>query len=174
MIDPKEYLPIWLKKPDGEDVKIASAFNAFWNRFETTILSILDEIDPKVCTEISLGYHAWENNVIRLPGETIESWRSRVDNAMSVLDQAGSKKGLKVILDLYGLKIDDDQFGDLDWDMVVIAMDTTPIDSTIMTPLLEEWGRLCRRYVFSRTARVKNYIHVGFASQVETQFTIKV
>ena len=176
MIKIFENLPIWLVKPGSEIEKLCTAFQTFFERLETWMLQPLDEMDPKICSRLAVEYHAWERSIIRVPGEPIEIWRNRVDSALETYQQAGSTRGLKVILQMHGATnylVQERQAG-MDWDIITVQIDPDElsINANVLLAILGIWGKLCRRYELAMMGPIDFDLSLSASAQGEACHTI--
>lgn len=152
---PKIKVPWW---QDGETTSeqpkepkfVTKGVQTFWQRIVNAMQMPLKQIDPLTCSQPLLKLHAWDRNIHRFNGEPEFIFRRRVKYAFINASDAGGKQGFFNIFSRMGitLKAQRERVSDIDWDVILIDLygDTTETDVRLMTQLISQYGRTCRRY----------------------------
>lgn len=169
-LEPK--LPFWLNGPQAQ--ALARAARAFWARVEGWLGDALAQADIRACSRAALETHAWGRNVERLPGEPDALFRGRVLHAVEAAVNAGSLRGLELILRAHGVThfVIEERPIDVDWDFVLITIDTEQLSANtdLLDRIFKRWGRVCRRYVISHQSPLAVYaipLHMDELQHIE-------
>lgn len=143
-------LPIWLNK--GEVIKLQEACFSFFERLEKWLNYTQDELDPLFCDERFLYLLAYERDITRLPGETLELFRKRIKYAFINAQEAGDVKGFYNIfkrLDIE-LKLLSERQNGYDWDVIVLRFKDSVFtqNDELLYEIVRKYGRTCKRYFF--------------------------
>jgi phage tail P2-like protein len=110
----------------------------------------IQQMDPDTCNESVLKLIAWGRAIDRLSDEPQSLFRLRVKYAYANARDAGSVYGFKQIFNRLGIgyvEIEERMDGQ-DWDVIAIRMSDTQLseNETLLTELIQHYGRTCRRY----------------------------
>jgi phage tail P2-like protein len=147
--DPPEFtLPVWLNK--GQAAKLATAAYTWWCKMRDWAMWPIQQMDPDTCNESVLKLIAWGRAIDRLSDEPQSLFRLRVKYAYANARDAGSVYGFKQIFNRLGIgyvEIEERMDGQ-DWDVIAIRMSDTQLseNETLLTELIQHYGRTCRRY----------------------------
>jgi phage tail P2-like protein len=147
--DPPEFtLPVWLNK--GQAAKLATASYNWWCKLRDWAMWPIQQMDPDTCNESVLKLIAWGRAIDRLTDEPQSLFRLRVKYAYANARDAGSVYGFKQIFNRLGIgyvEIEERMDGQ-DWDVIAIRMSDTQLseNETLLTELIQHYGRTCRRY----------------------------
>ncbi|NQZ09523.1 MAG: phage tail protein [Algicola sp.] len=159
MDDDKRFqLPFWL---NGESVNaLKRGAEAFFQRVENWA-KLAFFVDEMTCNVQLLDLIAWERQIKRLPGESLESYRTRVKWAFANAQDSGSVAGMKRIFERLGVTHSDffeRQVGQ-PWDTITIEIDDGELSqkSDLINSIIRTYGRTCRTYQL-QVASVANIV----------------
>ena len=145
---PKIALPIWLNK--GEAAKLAAAAHQWFSKLGDWARLPATEMDPMTCSEPALELLAFNRDIRRFEGESLDLYRLRVRYAYANAGDAGSTDGFKRIFERLGVGYTEleERMDGLDWDIVDISLSDTQLaeNERLLTELIQHYGRTCRRY----------------------------
>lgn len=152
----------WLSKGHAE--KLMKAAQSYWNHSKDWVMWAVNQKDEQQSEEPILGLLAWERLTERLPVESGELFRKRVQHALINTVEAGEISSIVDIfkrLDIQVLKVTERIEG-RDWDIIAIDFSnhTMARYSELLPELVQLYGRACRRYEFT----VHNVAEVGLSS----------
>jgi|GEM_PF-2269165 len=177
-----KYLPEAFLQTEGDSEikKIAAAIQEVFQRVEDDLKPLWDQRNAKKCELSALAALSWELQTGRFPDETESSWRSRVFSAIEERVNAGSPRGFKRILEIFGVNNPTiiERYDPVNWDLVKINLDpiTTTFTPEVFDKIFHRWGRTCRRHVtnyeFTNTQGV--IVRPGFITCATTVFPTAV
>jgi phage tail P2-like protein len=145
---PKPTLPSWMNK--GEVGKLAVAAHKWFSLLREWALLPITQLDPMTCNEPVLDLVAWQRDIQRFKDEPLNIYRLRVRYAYANARDAGSVEGFKNIFKRLGIgyvEIEERMDG-MDWDVINISLSDTQLaeNESLLTTLIQHYGRTCRRY----------------------------
>jgi hypothetical protein len=145
---PKPALPSWMNK--GEVGKLAVAAHKWFSLLREWALFPIQQLDPMTCSEPVLDLVAWQRDIQRFKDEPLNIYRLRVRYAYANARDAGSVEGFKNIFQRLGIgyvEIEERMDG-MDWDVINISLSDTQLaeNESLLTTLIQHYGRTCRRY----------------------------
>jgi hypothetical protein len=147
-------LPFWLNDENAEALKAAA--QQFWQKIAGHSQWQLSQVDPLTCTEAVLDLLAWEKDVERLPLETLEMFRLRVNYAYINAQDAGSVAGMLAIFERLNIDIIDmyERHYVDDWDVITIQVTEQQLseNNDLFNQIIAQYGRTCRRYELTNDA----------------------
>ena len=153
----KLQLPFWL---GGKELtKLTHSCEQFYAEVESWLRWPLSQLDPGTCSEGVLNLLAWQRDITRFKGESLDLFRKRVAYAFINNVDAGSTAGIKRILERLGIgycEVDERTPG-VDWDIITLKLSDSQLAQhpELLEIILQMYGRTCRRYVFSTITPVK-------------------
>ncbi|MEW9359463.1 leucine-rich repeat protein [Klebsiella pneumoniae] len=161
--DLSETLPVWMNK--GEPLTLAHASRTWWQRVASWLAFPLAQIDVDTCDEQLLALLAYQRDIERFEGESIDLLRLRVKYAFVNARDAGSIAGFARIFE----RLEIGQIQQLErqlqyeWDVILIRINDAQLarDNTLMMKIIRQYGRTCRRYFFDVLNEKAAYIHGG-------------
>lgn len=143
-------LPFWNDKNASERlIKIAQGF---WEKVEAGLRWPLSQFDARTCSLVVLNQLAWQRDITRIKGESIELYRLRVQYAYANAADAGSTAGFKRIFLRLGVGYIEvaERVAGKDWDVIVLRMKDGQLagNSLLLQTIIRMYGRTCRRYEF--------------------------
>lgn len=156
MSDLTPQLPIWLKGHNAQ--ALAKVAQSYWQEVQSYLFWWLEQQHSENAQAAILDLLAWERGINRLPGENIELYGLRVKHAFANATDAGSNIGMEQIFKRLGfgfIQVNERVPG-FDWDMVEIAMLESEFSGKeqLVTELIKQYGRTCRRYFLSAITAV--------------------
>lgn len=167
---PTSTLPWWM---DGstlaEDLKephfLAKGVMCFWQKCKGWLLYPLAQLDPMSCNEQLLSVLAWDRDITRFKDEPTELFRKRVKYAFVNARDAGEKAGFIRIFQRLGISLlnQKERQPGIDWDIISLELSEQTItdDLPLITELVRQYGRTCRRYEFSVNNGIDNTLAAG-------------
>lgn len=152
-------LPTWL---NGKNVTaLAAAAEVYWQDVEKYLFLWLEQLDETKSALPILDLLAWERDIRRLDGETVELYTLRIKHAVANSEDAGYGLGMERIFKRLGfgyIEINERVNG-FDWDMVEIAMieDELSSNQNLIKELIRQYGRTCRRYYLNALITVDTF-----------------
>lgn len=147
-------LPFWLNGPELE--KIRAAAQSWWEKVENWLQWPLRQMDPERCHLAVLDLIAWERDITRFRREHETLYRKRVKFAFLNAVDAGSTAGLARILYRLGVGVVEveERFPNRAWDEILIILSESQLsqNAELLTLIVQQYGRTCRRYSFVATA----------------------
>ncbi|MBY7857048.1 phage tail protein [Vibrio fluvialis] len=123
---------------------------AYFSTLRNWLVFPLQQVDPLTCSEKLLSLKAWDANITRFRGESDTLFRKRVKYAYRNAKDAGSKAGFAAIFERMGVDIlnQRERITEADWDVIAIDVPdtTTENDVGLISQLIRQYGRTCRRY----------------------------
>lgn len=163
-------LPFWMNK--GELSKLKNASQLFWENVQKWISISLTKFDIMTCDLIIVDLIAWERNIIRLDGELESVYRKRVLYAFINAQESGMTIGLFNIFERLGIPIYDirERQPTEDWDIVTIEIsdDILSEHRPLINFLVKTYGATCRRYQYSTSQKITQYINFGEMSWIHS------
>lgn len=158
-----ETLPVWMNK--GEPLTLAHASRTWWQRVASWLAFPLAQIDVDTCDEQLLALLAYQRDIERFEGESLDLLRLRVKYAFVNARDAGSIAGFARIFE----RLEIGQIQQLErqlqyeWDVILIRINDAQLarDNTLMMKIIRQYGRTCRRYFFDVLNEKSAYIHGG-------------
>ncbi len=149
-------LPYWLARPFSEVNKLRKACIAYWEKVQTTLDWVNQQLDPMTAELAIVHLLAWERDIEQLPNETEQLFRIRVKYALMFAKGAGSKQGWYAMFEKLGTPwiTIDERFSDTDWDVVnlqVLDSDLSERDD-LLGHICRHYGRTTRRYQYDTIA----------------------
>lgn len=149
-------LPTWM---NGHDVSaLANVAQRYWDEVESYLFWWLSQQHREDAQTAILDLLAWERDIKRLPGESVELYGKRVRHAFANATDAGSNTGMEQIFRRlgFGFVSVSERVPGFDWDMIEIAMLESEFSGKeqLVTELIKQYGRTCRRYFLSAMAAV--------------------
>jgi hypothetical protein len=143
-------LPIWLNK--GEVVKLKNALFKFWEKLEAWLNFPLVQFDIETCDDRLLFLFAYQRDIKRLTDEPNSLFRKRIKHAFINAQDSASVAGFVRIFERLGIgsvQVLERQNG-YDWDVIILRITDNQIsqNSELLTELIRQYGRTCRRYFF--------------------------
>ncbi|MCU2348199.1 phage tail protein [Enterobacter roggenkampii] len=163
-------LPVWMNK--GEPLTLAHASKTWWERVREWLTFPLAQIDVDTCDEQLLALLAYQRDVERFPGESLNLFRLRVKYAFVNAQDAGCIAGFARIFERLEIgKIQQlERQLQYEWDVILIRINDAQLsrDNDLMMRLVRQYGRTCRRYFFDVINENKQIISYGeFGCQAE-------
>ncbi|WGE29411.1 phage tail protein [Edwardsiella tarda] len=160
---PPVRLPSWFNR--GEIVRIKRALLAFWQQVHDYLHWPLRQTDPLTCDERILRLRAWQYDITRFNAEPLALFRRRVKFAFINARDAGSTAGFKKIFERLGIgyvEIHERNPG-MDWDIVLLHITDSQLanNSELLSQIIRQYGRTCRRYRIQVIAPTTFPIHSG-------------
>ncbi len=159
----KIQLPTWL---NGLDVtNLAKAAEIYWQKVESYLLWWLEQLNEDEAALPILDLLAWERDITRLDGESIELYRLRIKHAHANSEDAGSDLGMEQIFKRLGfgyIEING-RVPNYDWDMVEVSLieEEFADKQALVEELIRQYGRTCRRYFLSALSVINIYVAGG-------------
>lgn len=161
---PRLTLPWWmdgktLPQQQGEQPQepamMTEGTRTFWQRIADVMVWPLSQSSALTCSYDILTLLAWENSIERFNGEPEWLFRRRVHFAeLNALD-AGSSAGFKRIFDRLGFNViaQHERIAGEDWDVIALELADSELASasSVMTAVIQNYGRTCRRYTMTTT-----------------------
>ena len=145
---PELKLPVWMCL--GEAAKLADAARQWFTLLGDWALWHVRQLDPMTCSPAVLDLIAWQRDITRFTGESLELFRLRVKHAHANARDAGSVDGFKKIFARLGVGYVeiDERIDGQDWDVVDIRVSDSQLaeNAALMDVLVQHYGRTCRRY----------------------------
>ena len=151
-------LPFWMNgEPPQQAAKrepyyLARGVAAFWHRVWHWLAWPLQQLDPLTCSESLLDLLAWERDINRFEREPLERYRRRVKYAFANARDAGEAAGFMRIFQRLGAPVlgQQERVPDIDWDIILLELSPTSTteDARLMSQIIQQYGRTCRRYEF--------------------------
>lgn len=143
-------LPSWMNK--GEPASLLRAARTFWLKVWGWINWPLNQFDPLTCSESLLGLIAYQRDITRFNGEPITLYRKRVAYAFINARDAGSVAGFIAIFKRLGIGYVEllERQPDIDWDVISVKVTDSQVSENpeLLTLIIRQYGRTCRRYRF--------------------------
>lgn len=121
--------------------------------------------DPENCTEGFLRLIAWQRDIKRFAGESLELFRLRVKYARANAVDSGSTAGFKRIMQRLGVGEvgTKERIPGQDWDIVSILLSDQQLSENqkLLDTLIHQYGRTCRRYDWQVTTPVALSMQAG-------------
>ncbi|WP_370604452.1 phage tail protein [Citrobacter braakii] len=157
-------LPFWMNK--GELARLLIACKKFWSRFYNWLTWPAKQFDPLVCPLPILNLLAWERDITRFNGESLDLYRQRVAFAWVNARDAGSVAGFTAIFDRLGIghvEQEERQPG-IDWDIIIVRVSDCQLaeNTELMIQIIRQYGRTCRRYQYEVLTQLKFFINAGW------------
>ncbi|HBC7469937.1 TPA: hypothetical protein KE152_003138 [Klebsiella oxytoca] len=157
--DLTETLPVWMNK--GEPLTLAHASRTWWQRVASWLAFPLAQIDVDTCDEQLLALLAYQRDIERFEGESLDLLRLRVKYAFVNARDAGSIAGFARIFE----RLEIGQIQQLErqlqyeWDVILIRINDAQLtrDNTLMMKIIRQYGRTCRRYFFDVLTQQETY-----------------
>ena len=155
-------LPFWMN--GTEALKLAAASESFWAWVKGLLDEAAKQLDISQCSMEALKAHAIDRHVERLPGESVASWRTRVQHALATAQKSGSRAGLEYILTVYGVSAFDiqERVPSQDWDIIDIVLDPDALSGAsteVLDKVFAKFGNTCRRFQSSHYQLDNQYCH---------------
>lgn len=157
-------LPFWMS--EGEPGTLLRVMRRYWALVYSWITWPINQFDPLTCSESILPLIAWDRDVTRFNGESLELFRRRVAFAFVNARDAGSVEGFINIFARLGIgsvELRERQPG-IDWDVILVRVtDGQLADSPeLMLQIIRQYGRTCRRYQFEVITTKKIVFRAGW------------
>ncbi|GEK13213.1 phage tail protein [Aliivibrio fischeri] len=169
-------LPFWMNKRELKKLNLAA--QSFWEKVELWFRLPLSKFNLMTCDLIIVDYVAWERKISRLNNEDELIYRKRVQFAFINAQDAGMTRGIYNIFDRLGIPVFDirERQPGKDWDIVTIEMSDNILSNNkdLINLLVGTYGATCRRYEYSTTNEVKQYVHVGDMSWSHQTFVASI
>ncbi|EJC3636978.1 hypothetical protein MYX88_002014 [Salmonella enterica] len=141
-------LPVWMNR--GNVVCLKNTLMNVWRRVYGWLAWPLSQTDPLTCDIRILNMLAWQYDITRFNGEPLALYRKRVKYAFINARDAGSVAGFKAIfkrLDIGYVEIHERTPG-VDWDVILLHITDGQLagNSELLTQIIRQYGRTCRRY----------------------------
>lgn len=141
-------LPVWMSQ--GEVGKLATVAHQWFSLLGEWALWPVKQLDPMACSEKVLDLIAWQRDIERFKTEPLTLYRLRVRHAYANARDAGSVDGFKKIFERLGIgyvEVEERMDG-LDWDVIDIRLSDNQLaeNESLLTVLIQHYGRTCRRY----------------------------
>lgn len=154
-------LPVWMNK--GEVAKLAANAYAWFTKVGEWAAWPIEQLDPMTCTELVLDLIAYQRDIDRFAGEPLTLYRLRVKHAYANVRDAGSVYGFKQIFKRLGIgyiEVEERMDG-RDWDVISIRISDTQFaeNESLLTVLIQHYGRSCRRYEWRTISPIPMEIH---------------
>lgn len=166
-------LPFWMRSHELK--KLETAAHNLWKEVADWLGIPLSKFNLETCDLIIVDKTAYERKIARLDGEDEPIYRRRVKFAFANAKDAGIKEGMFRIFDRLGIPLYDikERQADRDWDIVTfeISDDILSQHKNLVRLLVDTYGLTCRRYEYSVTDTIDQYIHIG---AMNTQYTVDV
>lgn len=149
MIDIK--LPFWLDGP--QLAKLVNGGKDWWSKVESWLAWPGTQFDPLTCAVPLLVILAFQRDIVRFPGESLELFRRRVKFAYINASDSGFKAGFSRIFERIGIGYVDQQerFDEVNWDVIGLVLSNQQISDNpdLLMSIVLKYGRTCRRYTFT-------------------------
>lgn len=148
-------LPFWM---NGSELrKIADLFERWWRVWWQRFLAFRLFFDEESAPEMIVNLWAYERNVTRLKGEPLTLFRKRVKYAFENYQDSGDTAGFVRIFSRLGIGNIEikERFDAENWDVIQIILTDEQLtyNSALITLIIREYGRTCRRYQFVTETR---------------------
>jgi hypothetical protein len=145
---PTVSLPFWMSGPELK--KLAEAARRWFGLLMGWAVWPVSQMDPETCSESVLNLVAWQRDIGRFDGESLDLFRKRVKYAYVNARDAGSVEGFKRIFQRLGVgyvEVEERMDG-RDWDVLAIHLSDTQLadNQDLLQVLIQHYGRTCRRY----------------------------
>lgn len=160
---PKLTPPWWmdgstLTQASGEDIQepamLTAGTHTFWQRIADWLSWPLQQT-ALTCDIKLLDLLAWENGITRFRGEPEWLYRRRVHYAELNAMDAGSSVGFARIFERLGFSVlsTRERMAGEDWDVIALELADSELASAtdLMTAVVQNYGRTCRRYTIMTT-----------------------
>ncbi|MEN3159595.1 hypothetical protein ABC502_14540 [Alkalimonas sp. NCh-2] len=149
-------LPHWLARQGSELDKLRKATVRFWQRFVDLLQFPAKQLDPMTAELELVHLLAWEREIVQIPNETEQLYRTRVKYALRFAQGAGSKSGWYYMFKKLGTPwiTIDERISETDWDVVSLQLlDSDLADRAgLIDNICRQYGRTTRRYQFDTIA----------------------
>lgn len=150
---------------------------AFMQKVRGWLLFPLNQFDALTCSEKLLRLMAWDRDIEQFDGEPLDLFRKRVKYAAVNAKDAGSVVGFKRIFERLGIGMIafKERESSFEWDVCTIELtDSTLSQNTkLISTLIAQYGRTCRRYNFQVTFPASVLINSGEFSHNHAIFSAK-
>ncbi|WP_018692525.1 hypothetical protein [Algicola sagamiensis] len=141
----------WLS--EGYAEKLMKAAHQYWQDTRNWVVWAIQQKDEQQSVEPILGLLAWERLTDRLPDESVDLYRRRVQHALVNTMDAGEIASVKDIFGRLGIDVlrVRERIDGRDWDIIAIDFSDSVMSqyAQVLPSLIQLYGRACRRYEFS-------------------------
>lgn len=166
-------LPWWMS--GAELTKLKNAAVQWFELVLTWTKWPLMQFDPLQCSPGILNLIAWQRDIRRFQGESLELFRKRVAYAYANAQDAGSFEGFIKICYRLGIGhiATTERIPGWDWDVINIYLSDEQLSENpdLLKEIIQQYGRTCRRYNFVLETPVQ--LTIGAFEVCWNQSTIK-
>jgi len=163
-MDSNQSIATWLNK--GHAQKIMTSAQAYWDNTKEWVVWAVNQKQEQHSEEPILGLLAWERLTDRLPTESSELYRKRVQHALVNTIDAGEISTITDIFSRLGIDVlkVTERIEGRDWDIIAIDFSSHTMSQygDLMPELIQLYGRTCRRYEFAVSSVAENGVSVGW------------